>query len=128
MNAYNQIIKGVNGDLACKKLAAQLIVRYFHKFDAKDNALDALFELCESDDIVVGFIRLIILVIRACFQLRKTVVRDMVSLCNTPGDHVGKIIDVVTQLLQTSDADELTRVQQNLMRMLNNNDYTKGTL
>lgn len=52
-NVYDQIIRGVTGDLACKKLAAQLIVRFFHKFDAKDNALDALFELCESDDIVV---------------------------------------------------------------------------
>ena len=50
----------------------------------------------------------------------------MVALCNQQGDHVGKILDVLTQLLQTSDEAELQQVQQSLIRMLRKPDYTKG--
>lgn len=51
---YEKIIKGVTGDVPTKKLAVQLIVRYFSKFaDKRDMALDGMFTLCEDCDINV---------------------------------------------------------------------------
>jgi len=51
---FDAIIAGVSGDEKAKKLAAQLIFRYFSKFaDKGDQALDALFALCENPDINV---------------------------------------------------------------------------
>jgi hypothetical protein len=52
---FDAIIAGASGDEKTKKLAAQLIFRYFSKFvENRDQALDALFALCENPDINVS--------------------------------------------------------------------------
>ncbi len=52
---FDAILAGASGDDKAKKLAAQLIFRYFSKFaEMRDQALDALFALCENPDINVS--------------------------------------------------------------------------
>uniref|UniRef100_A0A914XBW0 Apoptosis inhibitor 5 n=2 Tax=Plectus sambesii TaxID=2011161 RepID=A0A914XBW0_9BILA len=113
---YQAIIAGTKGGSSEKRLAAQFIVRYFHRLpDQQLRALDALFELCEDDDV----------------NIRKVVIKDLPGLCKGPGEasepqHVDKVADVLTQLLQTEDSHEQTIVQNALVFMLRN--YPKETL
>jgi hypothetical protein len=52
---FDAILAGISGDAQAKKLTIQLIFRYFSKFaDKRDQALDALFALCEDPDINVS--------------------------------------------------------------------------
>ena len=52
--AYRVIISGVKGNSNTKRLASQFISRFLKHFpDLAEEALDALFDLCEDEDINV---------------------------------------------------------------------------
>ena len=108
---FTSILSGTKAGLNEKKLTSQLIVRYFHKFPAlREPALDAVFELCEDDDV----------------NIRKFVIRNLATLCKESGPHVSKVADVLTQLLQTEDAEEQKLVQNALTQLLGK--FPKETL
>jgi len=108
---YNTILSGTKGGANEKRFASQLIVRYFHHFaELKDQALDAMFELCEDDDV----------------NIRKSVIKELPSLCKEGGKHVAKIADVLVQLLQTEDPQEYQIVNNALGVLLSN--HIKDTL
>lgn len=53
-NEFSSILAGIKSGANEKRLAAQLIARYFHHFpELREQALDAMFELCEDDDVNV---------------------------------------------------------------------------
>ena len=49
------IISGVKGNASAKRLASQFISRFLKHFPGlADEALDALFDLCEDEDVNVS--------------------------------------------------------------------------
>ena len=49
------LLSGVRGEANAKRLASQFIARFFKNFPAAaDSALDALFDLCEDEDVNVS--------------------------------------------------------------------------
>jgi hypothetical protein len=48
---YVEILNGVKGDIGARRMTAQFISRYFGTFpNQEEEALNALFDLCEDDD------------------------------------------------------------------------------
>ena len=48
-------MSGVKGEGNAKRLASQFIARFFKHFpDLAEEAIDALFDLCEDDDVNVS--------------------------------------------------------------------------
>lgn len=93
---FESILEGSKGDVNARRLTAQLIVRFFTKFPgSREKVLDTIFGLCEDDDITI----------------RKSVIKDLPTLCKEDGPHVSKIIDVLVQLLQAEDQQENHLVQ-----------------
>lgn len=53
---YADIIGAVKGSVNDKKLASQFITRFFKHFPSlMDQAIEALFDLCEDEDVSVSF-------------------------------------------------------------------------
>lgn len=93
------ILKAVKGGPGEKRLAAQFVSRFF-KFFPKHSyeAINALFDLCEDDDITI----------------RKQAIKELPRLCKVNADHVPKIAEALTQLLQCDDQVELSLVHSSL--------------
>ena len=54
-DAFKVIMSGVKGEGNAKRLASQFIARFFKHFpDLAEEAIDALFDLCEDDDVNVS--------------------------------------------------------------------------
>ena len=99
---YKIILQGVQGDRNTKKLASQFIARFFAKFPNLGNdALDAILDLCEDEDI----------------DIRKQAIKDLPILCRDMKEFLPKIADVLSQLLQTEDKSEIVVVQNSLMSL-----------
>lgn len=110
---YESILNGVKCKGANeKRLTATLIARYFaHFFDMRDKSLDAMFELCEDDDV----------------NIRKLVIKELPNLCRGDGgSHISKIADILVQLLQTDDQQEQQIVNSSLFTLLKS--HPKDTL
>lgn len=104
---YLQIVSGTKGGVKEKQLAAQFIARFFKHFSKhSDVAIDAIFDLCEDEDITI----------------RKSAIKDLSVLCKDCGpEHLTRIADILTQLLQTNDQQESTQVQATLITVLKQN-------
>lgn len=108
---YSEIIGAVKGSVNDKKLASQFITRFFKHFPPlMDQAIEALFDLCEDEDVSV----------------RKQAIKDLPSLCNENNEYTSKVTDILGQLLQTDDTTELTVVQSSLMTLFKHD--IKGAL
>jgi len=108
---YETILKGVRGDTQTKKLASQFIARFSSQFpNLGDASLDAILDLCEDDDV----------------NIRKQAIKDLPMMCRDRKDYLPKIVDVLTQLLQTDEETEVTIIQSAIMSLLRKN--CKGTL
>lgn len=108
---YLAILEAVKGGPSEKRLASQFIARFFKYFpNCAEKALDAQFDLCEDDDVTI----------------RKQAIKDLPSLCRGALEHVPKISNVLTQLLQSDDNTELSLVQCSLITLLKVDP--KGTL
>lgn len=108
---YESILSAVSGGPSEKRLASQFIVRFFKYFPKLEHtAINALFDLCEDDDIMI----------------RKQAIKDLPTICRAATEHVPKISEALAQLLQCDDATELSLVQSSLLILLKIN--TKGTL
>ncbi|XP_065070517.1 apoptosis inhibitor 5-like [Rhopilema esculentum] len=110
-DAYKAIIDGVKGDAPQKKLACQFIPRFFKDFPKlAEQAIDAQLDLCEDEDAVI----------------RRQAMRTLPDFCKDDADHVTRIADILTQLLQTEDEVELAIVKSGLVSLIKKNP--KGAL
>ncbi|CAF0728769.1 unnamed protein product [Brachionus calyciflorus] len=104
VDTYLNIIKGTKGGTKEKLLASQFISRFF-KYFPKQMAIsiDAIFDLCEDEDI----------------NIRKSAIKDLATIgkdCSP--EHLNRIADILTQLLQTEDQQEFHQVQTSLTTIL----------
>ncbi|KAL4225441.1 Apoptosis inhibitor 5 [Mactra antiquata] len=96
------IISAVKGGPGEKRLASQFVTRFFKYFPKLSyQAINALFDLCEDDDI----------------NIRKQAIKDLPSLCKVNAEHVPKIAEALTQLLQCEDPVELSLIHSSLNQL-----------
>lgn len=109
---FLNILSAVKGGSGEKRLASQFITRFLKHFpNLAHQAINALFDLCEDDDVMI----------------RKQAIKDLPSLCKTTPEHVAKIAEALTQLLsQCDDAGEISLVQSSLVNLMATSP--KGTL
>lgn len=108
---YQNIIAGVKGGPNEKRLASQFIARFFKHFpDLAEQALDAQLDLCEEDDT----------------SIRKQAIKDLPKFCKESPEHLPKIADILTQLLQSDDGTELSCINSSIMSIFDID--AKGTL
>ncbi|KAL3842408.1 hypothetical protein ACJMK2_020427 [Sinanodonta woodiana] len=99
---FLSILGAVKGGPGEKRLASQFIARFFKYFPKLSHqAINALFDLCEDEDV----------------NIRKQAIKDLPSLCKINTEHVPKIAEALTQLLQCDDATELSLVQSSLLQL-----------
>lgn len=96
------IISAVKGGPGEKRLASQFVTRFFRYFPKLAyQAINALFDLCEDDDI----------------NIRKQAIKDLPTLCKVNAEHVPKIAEALTQLLQCDDPTELSLIHSALNQL-----------
>ena len=100
---YQKILDSSKGSNGEKRLGATFIPRFFKYFpDYQLNALNCLLDLCEDEDSTI----------------RRLAIKALPSLCYDTKDHLTKIADVLTQLLPTGNALELTIVRNALKEVI----------
>lgn len=100
---YEQMIASAKGGEKEKKLASQFIARFFKHFPQFHyQAIDALFDMCEDDDIFI----------------RKQAIKFLPSLCKDTKEYTGKVADVLAQLLQLEDPQEHTIATNSLLEVI----------
>nr|QMS47769.1 apoptosis inhibitor-5-like protein [Fimbriaphyllia ancora] len=98
-NAFLLILAAVKGSQAEKRLSSQFIARFFKFFPKlQENAIDAMLDLCEDEDNMI----------------RRQAIKSLPDLCKDTPEHLPRIADVLTQLLQSEDLAELTIVKNAL--------------
>ncbi|CAH1274616.1 API5 [Branchiostoma lanceolatum] len=108
---YLEILSAVKGENNVKRLAAQFIPRFFKYFPSlSEKSLDAQLDLCEDED----------------SSIRRQAIKELPNFCKTNTDHLIRISDVLTQLLQTEDPSELSVVTTALIALFKVN--AMGTL
>lgn len=103
---YKSIIEEIktSQDDKVKKLAAQLIARFFKYFSShEDAAFDSILDLCESEDV----------------DMRKYATMAMITICKDCKHFVSKATDILIQLYQTTHLSEVNLINQSLMTLLN---------
>ncbi|CAB4004990.1 Apoptosis inhibitor 5, partial [Paramuricea clavata] len=100
---YQTILDSSTGSNGEKKLGATFIPRFFKYFPEHQlKALNCLLDLCEDEDSAI----------------RRLAIKALPSLCYDTKDHLTKIADVLTQLLPTGNALELSIVQNALKEVI----------
>ncbi|ODM95561.1 Apoptosis inhibitor 5, partial [Orchesella cincta] len=100
---YKELIDAAHGSEKQKRLASQFITRFVECFPTLEiAAIDALFDLCEDDDV----------------SIRKQAEKDLVTVCKKLPHLVLNVADVLTQILQTENTGELNVVYSSLVSLL----------
>ncbi|XP_071490244.1 apoptosis inhibitor 5-like [Diadema antillarum] len=108
---YKSILSAVGAEAPQKQLAAQFIPKFFKHFPSMaEQAINAQLDLCEDD----------------VSMIRRQAIKELPNLCRDSADHLLRIADVLTQLLQSDDLPELNIVRTALMSLYNID--AKGTL
>jgi len=109
---YQEILAGVKGADNCKRLSSQFIARFFALFpDLAEQSIDAMLDLCEDGNV----------------DIRKQAIKDLPTLCRDQhSKNLPKIVDVLTQLLQSEDQGEITIIQNSIMTLIRRD--TKGAI
>ncbi|XP_002731277.1 apoptosis inhibitor 5 [Saccoglossus kowalevskii] len=108
---YESILSAVKGGTNEKRLAAQFIPRFFKYFPTlAEQAIESQLDLCEDDDV----------------SIRRQAIKELPHLCKDSTEHIPRISDVLTQLLQTEDSSELSIVNTALLTLFKLD--AKGTL
>ncbi|XP_072034735.1 apoptosis inhibitor 5-like [Amphiura filiformis] len=111
VETYKSILSAVEASGGEKRLAAQFIPRFFKYFPTlAEQAINAQLDLCEDDD----------------SSIRRQAIKELPNLCKENKDHLVRIADVLTQLLQSEDAQDLSTVNGALIALLKID--AKGTL
>uniref|UniRef100_H2ZJL7 Apoptosis inhibitor 5 n=1 Tax=Ciona savignyi TaxID=51511 RepID=H2ZJL7_CIOSA len=91
--AYKIILKGIEGNTATKRLAAQFTTRFFKHFpDLAESAINAVLDLCEDED----------------SSIRKAAIKELPNLCKGNKEHVSRLADVLVQLLVSDESSEVS--------------------
>lgn len=109
---YEEILAGVKGADNCKRLSSQFIARFFGLFPSlSEQSIDAMLDLCEDNNV----------------DIRKQAIKDLPTLCRDQhSKNLPKIVDVLTQLLQSEDQGEITIIQNSIMTLIRRD--TKGAI
>jgi len=109
---YEEILAGVKGADNCKRLSSQFIARFFALFPSlAEQSIDAMLDLCEDSNV----------------DIRKQAIKDLPTLCRDQhSKNLPKIVDVLTQLLQSEDQGEITIIQNSIMTLIRRD--TKGAI
>ncbi|KAA0196794.1 hypothetical protein HAZT_HAZT004575, partial [Hyalella azteca] len=100
---YVEILSGVKGDTGARRMTAQFISRYFGTFpNQEEEALNALFDLCEDDDP----------------SIRRQSITSLGVVCRGKPALVPKVSDILAQLLQMDEAAEVSCVNTALVALL----------
>lgn len=100
---YEEIIAGVKGGEKEKKLASQFIAKFFKHFPTLQyQAIDALFDICEDDDM----------------SIRKQAIKVLPNLCKDTKEHTLRVADILAQLLQLEDPQEHTIATNSLVEVI----------
>jgi len=101
---YEEILAAVKGADNCKRLSSQFIARFFAQFpDLAEQSIDAMLDLCEDGNV----------------DIRKQAIKDLPTLCRDQhSKNLPKIVDVLTQLLQSEDQGEITIIQNSIMTLI----------
>ncbi|KAI9556894.1 hypothetical protein GHT06_016688 [Daphnia sinensis] len=96
---YEEILGAVKGSDKEKKLASQFIAKFAKSFpDMENETIDAMFDLCEDDDVLI----------------RKQAIKDLVTICKDNKGAVRKIAYALAQILQSEDNSEVTAVHNSI--------------
>ena len=100
---YSEILSAVKSlDWKAKKLSSQFIARFFPQFPSLANqSLDSMLDLCEDEDV----------------QIRIQAIRDLPALCRENKTYHPKIVDVLAQLLQSTDETETAQIEASLNKL-----------
>ena len=119
-----------------KQLACQFITRFFKYFPKQmPLAIEAIFDLVESDDaavrdnfnvVITKLYRMEILIKKTNKKkqkkIRKSAIKDLSVVCKECSEeHLSRIADILTQLLQTEDQQEFSLVQSSLFTVFKQN-------
>eukprot|EP00092_Neocalanus_flemingeri_P016303 GFUD01017648.1.p1 GENE.GFUD01017648.1~~GFUD01017648.1.p1 ORF type:complete len:555 (-),score=208.42 GFUD01017648.1:251-1915(-) len=109
---YEEILAGVKGADNCKRLSSQFIARFFSFYPClAEKSIDAMLDLCEDGNV----------------DIRKQAIKDLPTLCRDQhSKNLPKIVDVLTQLLQSEDQGEITIIQNSIMTLIRRD--TKGAI
>lgn len=109
---YLKLVSGTKAGSKEKQLASQFITRFFKYFPKEmPIALESIFDLCEDEDVAI----------------RKSAIKDLATLSKECAvEHLNRIADILTQLLQTDDQLEFSQVQASLYAVFKLN--SKSTL
>nr|CAG8473501.1 12045_t:CDS:10 [Entrophospora candida] len=101
--SYEALIAAAHGESNCKRLAAQFIPRFFGKFpDFHETAIDALFDLCEDQDL----------------NVRLTVIKHLPNVVKESKKYSLRITDALVQLLQNGSSQELLVVKKAIEQVI----------
>jgi len=110
-DAYTVLLSGVKGGESEKRLACQFIPRFFKHFPTlADQAIDAQLDLCEDENT----------------NICKQAIKELPVFCRDMPQHLGRISDILTQLLQAPDPAEVSVTTQALTTLLKSDP--KGAL
>ncbi|XP_028649332.1 apoptosis inhibitor 5 [Erpetoichthys calabaricus] len=108
-DAYQVILDGVKGGPKEKRLAAQFIPKFFKSFpELADAAINAQLDLCEDEDV----------------SIRRQAIKELPQFA--AGEHLPRVADILTQLLQSDDSAEFNLVNNALLCIFKMD--AKGTL
>ncbi|GFO50622.1 Apoptosis inhibitor 5 [Plakobranchus ocellatus] len=103
---FRSFLAATKGSAGEKRLASQFICRFFKFFPkAQDDAIHALFELCEDPDA----------------SIRKQAIKDIPALCRGCPDKVSRFADALSMLLGVDDAQEVSSIQAALYNLFSIN-------
>ncbi|CAJ0829794.1 15621_t:CDS:10 [Entrophospora sp. SA101] len=101
--SYEALIAAAHAESNCKRLAAQFIPRFFGKFpDFHETAIDALFDLCEDQDL----------------NVRLTVIKHLPNVVKESKKYSLRITDALVQLLQNGSSQELLVVKKAIEQVI----------
>ncbi|CAJ0632456.1 4392_t:CDS:10 [Entrophospora sp. SA101] len=101
--SYEALIAAAHGESNCKRLAAQFIPRFFGKFPGfHETAIDALFDLCEDQDL----------------NVRLTVIKHLPNVVKESKKYSLRITDALVQLLQNGSSQELLVVKKAIEQVI----------
>lgn len=106
---YLEAIECTKGDEKEKKLATQIISKFFKYFPSLQNqAIEAIFDVCEDDDA----------------SIRIAAMKELPTVCKDNKDFASKVADILAQLLQLDDSQEYNIASSSLLQVLKANPIT----
>lgn len=101
--SYQAILDATKGSTSEKKLACEFIPRFFKYFPGHaESAIDAQLDLCEEEET----------------PIRRQAIKSLPDFCKFTSEHIPRITDILTQLLQQEDATEVAIVRNGLETLI----------